>query len=159
MPNFSLAGRVSATVRIQDKTYTLIADSEAGNSSRLRLRYHAPFEEAFVLGSMADVVGEIATVFNLGAQLDAAKWAQLSAQAKALPGFGPIFANVIDTNIRITDIVLELDAPDGTGASPPIGSGKAALGFVFDCATAPNNQILGITLESVGIMLSFSYGV
>jgi hypothetical protein len=158
MATFTFDGRISATVRVRDRTYLLEGDSSAANSSRMRLKYHKPFDEAFIVGTMAELLAEIEAnnTLQLKGKLNAAEWERLKDQALALPGLGPIFQLVLETELRITDIELELEAPT-VGAT--IGKGRIELGIGFDCRpAAPNNKVLGIALETVGMLVRFDYG-
>lgn len=159
MAAFTFDGRISATVRIRDKTYVLEGDSSTANSSRMRLRYHKPFDDAFVVGTMDELLDEIQAnnTLQLQGKLNAAEWGRLKEQAVALPGLGQIFQAVLGTELRVTDIELDLEAPAGAGGN--IGKGKIELGIAFDCRpAAPNNKVLGIALETVGMLVRFNYG-
>lgn len=159
MANFTFDGRISATVRVRDRTYVLEGDSSTANSSRMRLKYHKPFDDAFIVGTMAELLAEIDAnnTLQLKGKLNDAEWDRLKDQALALPGLGPIFQAVLLTELRITDIELDLEAPAAPNA--PIGKGRIELGIAFDCRpAAPNNKVLGIALETVGMLLRFSYG-
>lgn len=159
MAKFTFDGRISATVRVRDKTYVLEGDSSTSNSSRMRLKYHKPFDDAFIVGSMTELLDEIEAnnTLQLKGKLNAAEWDRLKNQALALPGLGPIFEAVLDTELRITDIELDLEAP--AAATGTIGKGSIELGIAFDCRpAAPNNKVLGIALETVGVLVRFNYG-
>jgi len=159
MATFSFDGRITATLRIRDETYVLEGDSSSANSSRMRLRYHKPFDDAFIVGTMAQLLAEIETnnTLQLQGKLNTAKWNELKQQALALPGLGQIFQLVLDTELRITDIELDLEAPSGPSAT--VGKGKVELGVAFDARpAAPNNKVLGIALETIGILIRFDYG-
>lgn len=159
MATFTFDGRIAATVRVRDRSYVLEGDSSTANSSRMRLKYHKPFDEAFIVGTMAELLAEIEAnnTLQLKGKLNAAEWDRLKGQALALPGLGPIFQAVLDTELRITDIELDLEAPAGLAAT--IGKGRIELGIGFDCRpTAPNNKVLGIALETVGVLVRFDYG-
>lgn len=159
MATFTFDGLISATVSVRGKTYELEGDSSTANSSRMRLRYHKPFDDAFIVGTMAELLTEIETnnTLQLHGKLNVAEWNRLKTQALALPGLGQIFQAVLETELRITDIELDLEAPAAT--STTIGKGKIELGIAFDCRpAAPNNKILGIALETVGMLIRFEYG-
>lgn len=159
MTTFTFDGLISASVSVRGKTYVLEGDSSTANSSRMRLRYHKPFDDAFIVGTMAELLTEIETnnTLQLQGKLNIAEWNRLKTQALALPGLGQIFQAVLDTELRITDIELDLEAPAAT--STTIGKGKIELGVAFDCRpAAPNNKVLGIALETVGMLVRFDYG-
>lgn len=159
MAVFTFDGRISATVRIRDKTYLLEGDSSTANSSRMRLKYHKPFDDAFIVGKMDELLTEIEAndTLKLKGKLNSDEWDRLKNQALALPGLGQIFQAVLNTELRITDIELDLEAPGG--ASGTIGKGRIELGVAFDARTAaPNNKVLGIALETVGMLIRFEYG-
>jgi hypothetical protein len=140
------------------RDYVLEGDSSTANSSRMRLKYHKPFDDAFIVGTMSELLAEIEAndTLKLKGKLNAAEWDRLKNQALALPGLGPIFQAVLDTELRITDIELDLEAPS-TGAN--LGKGRIELGVAFDCRpAAPNNKVLGIALETVGMLVRFDYG-
>jgi hypothetical protein len=107
---------------------------------------------------MSELLAEIEAndTLKLKGKLNAAEWDRLKNQALALPGLGPIFQAVLDTELRITDIELDLEAPS-IGAN--LGKGRIELGVAFDCRlAAPNNKVLGIALETVGMLVRFDYG-
>jgi hypothetical protein len=159
MASFTFDGRIAATVRIRDKTYVLKGDTETAGSGRMRLKYHEPFDDAFVVGTMTELLAEIdaENTLQLAGKLNTAEWNRLKDQALALPGLGTIFQGVLDTEIRITDLELDLEAPGG--ASSTIGKGTIEIGIGFDARpAAPNNKVLGIALETVGLLLRFEYG-
>lgn len=159
MATFTFDGRISATVRVRDKTYVLEGDSSTANSNRMRLKYHKPFDDAFIVGTMSELLAEIEAndTLKLRGKLNPAEWNRLKDQALALPGLGQIFQAVLDTELRITDIELDLEAPGG--AIGAIGKGRIELGVAFDARpAAPNNKVLGIALETVGMLIRFEYG-
>jgi len=165
MATFNFNGQLSAVIKINDKTYTLVSDTALGTgSTKINLKYHAAsFDDAIILGKMGDIVegantlaDEIGQALNIAGQFKADIWTALTAKAKSLPGFGSIFNDVINTVVRITDLELELDAP--LTETEPVSKGKVIVGIAFDCRSASHNSLLGIHLQAVGILLSFNYG-
>lgn len=165
MATFNFEGQLAAVIKIKDRTYTLVSDSAVGTgASKVKLKYHATsLDDAVSLGTMGDLVSatdtladEIGKALNVAGQFKADIWTALTAKVKALPGFGLIFNDVINTEVRITDLELELDAP--LTADAPISKGEVTLGIAFDCRNAPHNSLLGINLQAVGVLLSFRYG-
>lgn len=166
MATFKFNGQISAVIKIKDKTYTLKSDAAMSGTgaAKLDLKYHAgSLDEAIVLGKMGELVDgastladEIGKALNLNTKFTNSIWTELKTQATALPGLGAVFGAVIDTEIRITDIELLLDAP--LNATDPISKGKVTFGIVFDSRNVSGNSVLGISLQAVGVLLSFSYG-
>ena len=164
--DFKFDGQLSVEIKIKENTYTLVSDTalEVG-ATKVTLKYQATsLDRSIVLGKMSDLVNttetlvdEIGKALNVAGQFKTAFWTALTAQAKLLPGFGPVFMDVLNTEVRITTIELELDAPHTAGA-PLVLKGKVALGIAFDCRNVEHNSLLGIQLQSIGVLLSFSIG-
>jgi hypothetical protein len=156
MATFNFDGQLAAVIKIKDKPYTLVSDMTVGTATtKVKMKYHATtLDDAISLGKLGEVengvykatalVSEIAAALHIDQKLTAAKWTELADQARALPIFGPVFSNFLDTEVRITDLALELDADSGKG--------KATLGVAFICSGA---SLIGITLQSIGMLLSF----
>ena len=165
MGTFNFDGQLSVVIKIKDNTYTLVSDTTLGTgAAKVNLKYQAAsLDESIVLGKMGDLVNttdtlldEIGKALNITGQFGTGFWTDLTAKAKLLPGFGPVFTDVLNTDIRITTIGLELDAP--LSETEPISKGKVTFGIAFDSRNAAHNAVLGIHLQSIGILLSFSYG-
>jgi hypothetical protein len=165
MATFSFNGRISATFRIRNRSYTLTSDSELSEVTNIRLVYHETFDQALIVGTIQEIVQDLVDAQEWALHLvgdpepfNGAKLSTLLDQAKALPGFGEIYNRVDDVQVKITDLVLELSVPEGGAANLP--PGNLTIGFGFDLRNEPvaNRTLLGITLESVGILVEFEVG-
>ena len=97
MANFNFNGRISATFRIRNQTYTLTSDADLTGQTNIRLVYRQPFDQAMVVGTIGEIFNDLVTLQGWGLSLAgvtldennlSTQLTELLEQAKRLPGFG-----------------------------------------------------------------------
>lgn len=181
MSTFTFNGRVAVTVTILGKSYTLVATSDMGQASgKLELVYQAPFDDSAELGTIADIATDLANLaagaIKLGSTvLTATNVAdangpigQLLAQAQQLPGFNALLTAMPtplkDAKVRVTNLVLRLDAPPGdptAGQLPTVKSGSLTVGVGLDFRSQPEpvRKLLGVRLDTATLLVKFDLAV
>ncbi len=153
---FDFSGQLWVVIKIKDRTYTLISETlhTEGGATKTKFRYlAATLEEAIPLGTMNEIVEGTSTLVDVigdalkvKTKLNAAEWtSNIADKATKLPIIGTVFSSIINTEARITELVIELDAEDTKAA--------ATVGIAFICPA--NTTMLGIGLQSAGMRLTF----
>lgn len=141
----------SVTLSIAGHPFTLTGSYADGH---VVVEYHVDFGTAINLGTLDDVVGDIATAFNFTAMKD--EFEQAKTAIRGVPVLGDI-ANVLESAaIRITDLTINtktktygaaiaLDfnpppTPGGTPTKPPQFLGITLLSFGFGVTSVNTSQ-------------------
>ena len=133
----------SITVTILSQTYTLTGTL----GDHLIVEYHASFQDAITVGSIADIVGQIGTAVGypgLGGEIQT--FTSTQGDLANVPVLKNIFSMLTEVKIKITD--LEINTQTNT----------YGVGLALDFTQLPPNvsapTLLGIELLSVGFKVT-----
>ena len=148
MPDLTLRLDGAAVVlNIRGRAFTLTAPrsefTTAGSGSgpnpnrggRIRLEYHESYEDAVDLGTPEDVLREVESLLNSvpASPPLADRWASVRTELRQVPILNQVAQDVLSTNVRITDIAIELTKVAGQDRF----SGSFTLGLMFTPTTRP----------------------
>jgi hypothetical protein len=141
------AGPTGATTTLEGSVTLTIAQHKFTLSGTLAksaviIEYHADFADAVTLGSLTDIVSEIATLFgiaDLQSDIDSA-----ITQIQTLPVAGPAISSLLHASVRITDIVINS------------ATSTYSFGMALDFSADPPTLLDTIQLDSIGFKVTRS---
>ncbi len=165
MANMTL-GLDGATIVIQirNRSYTLTAPNQEitfgvtpGIPRHLRFRYQDTYENAIDVGTVNQVMEElqslIATVPLAAGQSFLEQWNKVQVTLSGAPILGSAITTVINTDVRITEMELELTRTTVTNPDSDTYKGKLGLGLMFTPDPAQRPRIFNIQVLAFGAVV------
>lgn len=169
MPPLSLnLNGATVIIRLANKTFTLTApstelslpDSTQANSglgAHVKFAYHSPYETAVDLGTPQYLLQSVEQLLGDAAPQSAnhlwEQWSDFQAKIQQVPVLNQVADTALNTNVRITDIVIDLNFrkdPGGTGKF----DGTFTLGLMF--TPDPNYPVKLLMAELVAFGATLS---
>lgn len=124
---------------------------------KVKFAFHEPFERAVNVGTPAELFAELQTALGAvlpgGAPALDVQWTAFKTQLVQAPILNQVSETVLNTEVYITDLVLDLTfvrtTPSG-GAATSTFDGSFELGLMFKLPTTPPAQVFGFQLRAFG---------